>query len=223
MERLLTDGGDLDSMDRSLLDYNGVNSKPVNGTVTSPVKRGNFVLTHLLGQPPQPPPPGVGSIEPDTRGATTIRETLALHQSVPTCAACHQKIDPPGFALECFDPVGNFRTRYRNSKGIRREINVGLRFLHREYELGEVVDASGVTDKGVPFDDFQSYKAQLLESKEQIARHLTSCLTAFATSGEVEFADRGEIEAILSATRKDDFPVRSLLHGVIASPMFRSR
>ncbi len=94
-----------------ILTHASIAKVTANGTVTTPVKRGNFVLTNLLGQPPSPPPPGVDSIEPDTQGASTIRETLAKHQAAERCAACHRRIDPPGFALECFDPVGTFRSR----------------------------------------------------------------------------------------------------------------
>ena len=112
-----------------LLTHASIAKITANGTVTTPVKRGNFVLSTLLGLPPSPPPPGVGSIEPDTRGATTIREVLTKHQQIETCAVCHKRIDPPGFALESFDPVGNFRSQYRNSKGVTREINAGLRLL----------------------------------------------------------------------------------------------
>ena len=195
-----------------------------NGTVTTPVKRGNFVLTNLLGLPPSPPPPGVGSIEPDTRGATTIRETLEKHQSVEACAVCHRQIDPPGFAMECFDPVGSYRARYRNSKGVTREINVGLRFLHKDYELGHPVDTSGVTEDGFPFQDIRGYKQHLKEtSTEQVARNVVSKLIAFATGGEIEFADREEVERILEATQEDGYPLRSLIHQVVASRLFRNR
>ena len=95
---------DKDSVRGGILAHASIAKVTANGTVTTPVKRGSFVLTNLLGQPPNPPPPGVGSIEPDTRGATTIRETLAKHQAVEACATCHRKIDPPGFALECLIP-----------------------------------------------------------------------------------------------------------------------
>lgn len=78
-----------------ILTHASIAKVTANGTVTTPVKRGNFVLTNLLGTLVNPPPPGVGSIEPDTRGATTIRESLEKHQSVEACAACHRRIDPP--------------------------------------------------------------------------------------------------------------------------------
>src|SRR6185312_15294625 len=85
-----------------------------NGTTTSPVPRGAFVLDRLLGQPPAPPPPNIPAVEPDVRGATTIREQLDKHRSDTTCASCHAKIDPPGFALESFDVIGGERARYRS-------------------------------------------------------------------------------------------------------------
>ena len=195
-----------------------------NGTVTNPVRRGNFVLTTLLGLPTNPPPPAAGSIEPDTRGATTIREILEKHQAVEACAGCHRRIDPPGFALECFDPVGNFRARYRNSKGVTREINVGLRFLHNDYDLGLPVDASGVTEDGVKFDGIRDYKRHLRNQwTEQVARIVLSKLIEFSTGGEIEFSDREEVERILKVTQDDGYPLRSLIHHTVASRMFRNR
>src|SRR4051812_22454643 len=77
-----------------------------NGTTTSPVPRGAFVLDRLLGRPPAPPPPNVPAVEPDVRGATTIREQLDKHRNNAACASCHVKMDPPGFALEEFDVIG---------------------------------------------------------------------------------------------------------------------
>ena len=194
-----------------------------NGTVTTPVKRGNFVLTNLLGLPPNPPPPSVGSIEPDTRGATTIRETLLKHQSVEACAVCHRRIDPPGFALECFDPVGTFRDRYRNSKGIKRELNAGLRFLHKDYNPGLRVDTSGTTEEGLRFKGIRDYKKHLRQSTEQVARNFIFRLIAFSTGGEVVFADREVVERILRETQKDGYPLRTLIHQVIASRLFTDR
>ena len=207
-----------------LLSHASIAKITANGTVTTPVRRGNFVLTNLLGLPPNSPPPGIGSIEPDTRGATTIREILAKHQSNPTCASCHREIDPPGFALECFDPVGNHRTRYRNSKGVTREINVGLRFLHRDYDFGLPVDASGTTANGFEFDDIRDYKKHLKRtSAEQVARHVVSLLLTFATGGEIEFVDREEVDRILAETEQEEYPLRSLIHLVANSQTFRNR
>ena len=194
-----------------------------NGTVTTPVKRGNYVLSNLLGLPPNPPPADIGSIEPDTRGATTIRETLAKHQEIATCAVCHRRIDPPGFALEAFDPVGKFREQYRNSRGVMRERNPGLRFLHVDYDLGQEVDTSGITESGFRFNNIIDYKQHLLGSSEQVARNVLSKLFVFSTGAEIQFADRIEVERILAKTQDDDYPMRSLILHLVQSRLFRER
>ena len=206
-----------------LLSHASIAKVTANGSVTTPVKRGNFVLTNLLGLPPNPPPPGIGSIEPDTRGATTVRETLKKHQTVDACAVCHSRIDPPGFALECFDPVGNFRTHYRISKGVRRAADAGLRFLHKDYKAGRQVDCTGRTEDGFTFTDIREFKQHLMKSKDQVARNLVSQLITFGTGAEIQFADREEVEAILQRHEAADYPLRSLIHEVVSSRMFQCR
>ncbi|MFK7820232.1 MAG: DUF1592 domain-containing protein [Planctomycetaceae bacterium] len=206
-----------------ILTHASIAKVTANGTVTTPVKRGSFVLTKLLGTPPNPPPPGVGAIEPDTRAATTIRETLEKHKSIETCASCHHQIDPPGFAMESFDPVGIFRTRYRNSKGVRRTAPPGLRFARKDYTLGRPVDASGTTADGTKFKGIRDYKATLMKSKEQVARNVLSQLIAFSTGAEIQFGEREEVERILRETKADGFPLRSLIHQVVTSRMFKNR
>lgn len=186
-----------------------------NGLVTSPVKRGDFVLSDLLGTPPPPPPSNVGSIEPNVSTATTIREMLAKHRDVESCAQCHQKIDPPGFALESFDPIGGFRTHYR------RSCDDFLTFV--AWMDGAEVDASGTTADGKTFAGIDEFKFHLMAQNEQLARHFISQLVAYSTGGEIEFADRDEISAILDRTRTSGFPIRTILHEVIQSRLFRNR
>jgi hypothetical protein len=214
---------DEDSIRGGILAHASIAKVTANGTVTTPVKRGSFVLTNLLGLPPNPPPSGAGSIEPDTRGATTIRETLAKHQTVEACAVCHRRIDPPGFALECFDPVGTFRTRYRISKGVKRTADAGLRFLHKDYDPGGRVDCSGQTEDGFTFIDIRDFKRHLMKSKEQVARNLVSLLITFATGAEIQFADRQEVERILNQTEGDEFGLRNIIHHVVRCRMFRQQ
>ena len=214
---------DEDSIRGGILAHASIAKVTANGTVTTPVKRGSFVLTNLLGLPPNPPPPGAGSIEPDTRGATTISETLAKHQTVEACAVCHRRIDPPGFALECFDTVGTFRTRYRISKGVKRTADAGLRFLHKDYDPGGRVDCSGQTEDGFTFIDIRDFKRHLMKSKEQVARNLVSLLITFATGAEIQFADRQEVEAILHRHEAANYPLRRLIHEVVSSRMFQCR
>ena len=95
-----------------LLGQASVLTVTANGIDTSPVVRGIWLLENILGTPPSPPPPDVEPLDPDVRGATTIREQLEKHRSIATCYECHRKIDPPGFALENFDAIGAWRDRY---------------------------------------------------------------------------------------------------------------
>jgi len=192
-----------------------------NGTVTSPVTRGIFVLTNLLGTPPDPPLPNVGSIEPDTRGKTTIRETLAAHRNSETCARCHREIDPPGFALESFDPIGGFRTRYRATSGRQIPFQSILRF--KAYNLGPRVDASGVTAEGKKFSGIVEFKKHLLEQQDQIAHHFISQLIVYATGAEIQFADREQVAEIAKQTRQEGYPVRTIIHKIVQSTLFRNK
>jgi hypothetical protein len=193
-----------------------------NGTTTSPIPRGNFVLANLLGRPAPPPPAAVAIPEPDTRGTTTIREQLDAHRASPVCANCHRTIDPPGFAMESFDPIGGFRTSYRISGG---EMEVAGGFtVPLPFAQGAPVDASGVTPAGDPFDGVEEYKQILLDTElDAVARHLASQLLVFSTGAEVEFADRVTVDAILEAGRADGHPVRTMLHRVVGSDLFRQR
>ncbi|MFT6617757.1 MAG: hypothetical protein ACJASX_000643 [Limisphaerales bacterium] len=194
-----------------------------NGTVTSPVKRGAFVLTTLLGTPPNSPPPNIGSIEPDTRGTTTIRETLDKHRNNETCASCHRHIDPPGFALECFDPIGGFRTRYRSTdKGDHSGHKLRGRWIH-EYKLGRPVDSSGKTEDGKKFSGIREYKRLLMSREEDVARNLLSNFIEYSTGGRIQFADRAEIDQIISDLQPDGYPLRSMIHQIVQSQIFRSK
>ena len=192
-----------------------------NGTTTSPVPRGNFVLANLLGQPPAPPPPGIEGLEPDTRGTTTIREQLTAHRANPVCASCHRVIDPPGFALESFDPIGGFRTSYRASGG---EAQFGEFTVPLPYVDGLPVDPSGVTPAGEAFSGIKEYKRLMLRNDlEQVARHLVAQLLVFSTGAEIEFADRDAVETVVARLGDDDYPIRTMIHEVARSALFRTR
>ena len=194
-----------------------------NGTTTTPVKRGNFVLSALLGRAISSPPPAVDPIEPDTRGATTIREILDKHRNIEKCAVCHRKIDPPGFALESFDPIGGYRTRYRSTeKGDQPVRKLRGRWV-REYKLGLKVDASGRTEEGETFHDIREFKKLLLDHEPDIARNLLANLAAYATGGEIQFADRAELDRILDRLEPGDFTVRTMIHEIAQSRMFRNK
>lgn len=209
-----------DSPRGGLLTHASIHKITANGTVTSPVPRGNFVLANILGRPAPPPPPGVEGLEPDIRGTTTVREQLTAHRANAVCNSCHQSIDPPGFALESFDPIGGFRKNYRASKG---EMKFGDFTVPRPYGEGPAVDPSGITSTGESFADIDEYKAILLDKElGQIARHFASQLITLATGAEVEFADRDEVHRIVASVADRGYPVRSIIHEVVQSDLFRS-
>ncbi len=190
-----------------------------NGTTTSPVTRGVWIMDRLLGRPVPPPPPGVGSIDPDVRGTTTIREQLAKHSTEESCAGCHRKIDPPGFALESFDVMGGWRERFRSlGKGDAAKPQGDLPV---RYTLGLSVDASGESVDGRPFRDIHEFRRILLSDREQLARNLTERLLVYATGAGISFADRAEVESILFSTAAKNHGARSLVHAVIQSPTFQ--
>lgn len=189
-----------------------------NGTTTSPIIRGAWVLERILGTPPPKPPADVAAIEPDIRGATTIREQLAKHRSVASCASCHSKIDPPGFALESFDVTGGWRDHYR-ATGEPRQVN-GRRV---RVWPGPAVDPSDVLPDGRRFRDIDEYKKLLLEDKDQLARSLTEKLLAYSTGAAPARADKPEIETIVGRTRDQKYGFKSLIHEIVQSPMFQSK
>src|SRR5262249_5625678 len=137
-----------------------------NGTTTSPVLRGAWVLDRILGTPPPKPTVDVEAVEPDIRGATTIREQLAKHRQRAECASCHAKIDPPGFALESFDVIGGWRDYYR-SVGKGEPAVVHGRTMR--YKKGPDVDPGDVLPDGQRFANVDGVKQLLLAGKDQIA------------------------------------------------------
>lgn len=195
-----------------------------NGTTTSPVPRGAFVLDRVLGQPPAPPPPNIPAVEPDVRGATTIREQLDKHRTNAGCASCHAKMDPPGFALEEFDVIGGHRTRYR-SLGIGDPAPRGRidPFIGIGFKLGPKVDSSGVLPDGRKFSGMAEFQALLAADKDALLTNLAKQFAVYSTGRGVSFADRDEIAAVVAVTNKNGGGVRALLHDLIQSQLFRTR
>ena len=191
-----------------------------NGTTTSPVMRGAWVLDRILGTPAPPPPENVSAIEPDIRGATTIREQLAKHRSVESCGVCHRKIDPPGFALESFDCIGGWRDNYRVTGRGQSVIVNGRRM---PYHKGKKVDPSDVLPDGQRFENINQLKKLILRDKTQLARALTKNLITYATGQAPRRFDRDSVEAIVAKISGKNNGLRSLVHAIVQSHLFRHK
>jgi hypothetical protein len=126
-----------------------------NGTTTSPVVRGAWIMERLIGEPPPPPPASVPAVEPDIRGAKTIRDLLALHTKSKSCAGCHARFDPVGLALENFDILGGWRTRYRGLEEGERITGIDRAGHDFAYTLAANVDASGKLLDGRSFQNIR--------------------------------------------------------------------
>jgi hypothetical protein len=211
-----------DSLRGGLLSQAAIMKVTANGTNTSPVTRGAWVLERILGETPPPPPPGVPGVEPDIRGASTLREILDKHRSLDSCKVCHQKIDPPGFALECFNPIGGFRERYR-SIGEGEKVEKVILGRNVRYRLGPEVDASGELPDGREFAGFREFRDYLAADKELLAKTFSEKLLTFATGRELGFSDRAEIERIVEDLAKSNYGVQELIHVVVASKIFQSK
>lgn len=210
-----------DSRRGGFLTQGAVLKVSANGTSTSPVVRGAYVLDRLLGTPPDPPPKDVPAIEPDIRGATTIREQLDKHRNQPACAGCHARLDPPGFALENYDVTGRWRTAYRAIPDSAKDKVVNIPGSDiRHYTRGKPVDPSFAMADGRAFKDMDEFKRILLAEPKQLARCVTEKLVVHLTGAPIQFADREVVEAIVERTARDGHGLRTLLHEVIQSRLF---
>lgn len=191
-----------------------------NGTTTSPVLRGAWIMERILGRKPPPPPPSVPAVEPDIRGAVTIRQQLEKHRTLASCNACHTRIDPAGFALENFDVMGGWRDRYRAEGEGEREPGIGKGGQRFEFHYALPVDAAGALPDGRSFRDVRELKRLLLADERQIARNLVQQFVVYATGAPVSFSDRPEVERILQSAGSSDYGVRALIQGVVQSSLF---
>jgi hypothetical protein len=195
-----------------------------NGTTTSPVVRGKWISERILGQIVPPPPSGVPAVDPDTRGAVTIRQQLDQHRADASCAACHNKIDPQGFALENFDVMGGWRDRYRgDAKDKVPELGQGKNGWPFDFHYALPVESQGQLPDGRKFNDVQEFKQLMLQDEPQIARNLTRHLVVYATGAPIHFSDRAAVEQILEQTKADRYGVRSLVHAIVESDLFLNK
>ena len=203
-----------DSIRGGVLAQAAVMKVTANGTTTSPVLRGVWVLNKLLGQPAPPPPAGVPAVEPDIRGATTIRAQLDKHRADESCARCHARIDPPGFALEVFDPIGGFRDRYRS-------LGAGDKVNNQRYRNGLKVEPNGEFTDGKTFANFIKFRQYLLGQRERVARALSEKLLVYATGRPITAADRSAVDDLVATAQKKDYGLRSMVHAVVDNELFQ--
>ncbi|ADB14763.1 Protein of unknown function DUF1588 [Pirellula staleyi DSM 6068] len=184
-----------------------------NGTRTSPVVRGVWILEHLLGDPPPPPPPNVGDIAPKVPGIdkATVRVRLEAHRKIESCAACHAKIDPLGFALENYNAIGQYRERE------------GFGYKGRIDENDPKIDASGKLPDGRAFADLAELQQILREDEAKFLKCFVTKLSTYALGRGIEFSDRALIEQLASELKKNDGKLPSLIIALVQSEAFRSR
>jgi hypothetical protein len=183
-----------------------------NGVDTQPVLRGVWLAENVLGTPPPPPPENVPAIEPDTTGAKGIRELLEKHKTDQSCAACHQTIDPLGFALENFDPIGRWREHYPVYK---KQGNGKWKSLK-----GPVVDATGVMPDGSQFKDVTDLKKYLVANIDMFSACLADKLLVYATGRDMNYADRQVIKQIVKDVKADGNGFRDLIVAIVLSESF---
>jgi len=170
-----------------------------DGTSTSPVVRGVFINERILGNHIAPPPPGIPAIEPDIRGATSIRDQLDKHRHNESCAACHQTIDPPGFALENYDPVGVWRNGYgKDGKGAK-------------------INPSGTTPEGDAFADLTAWKQVQTQRADALARGFATQFLTYATGAPPRFSNEAALNDLV---RQAKGGTRALIREAVLSEVF---
>jgi hypothetical protein len=172
-----------------------------NGVDTSPVVRGIYVMNKLLDYTPPPPPDDVPEIEPDVTGATTLREKLVKHRADATCAQCHSKIDPAGFALENYDAIGAWRDKYDKKL---------------------VVDPSGKLPSGKAFSNSSEFKKLVVEQEETFIRCLTKKMMTYAIGRKLNSGDRSTLDKMVEEMNGSSNGLRDFLIKIVLSKTFRS-
>lgn len=193
-----------------LLGMAAVLTVSANGVETSPVTRGVWVTENFLGTPPPPPPDVVPAIEPDVTGATTIRDRLAKHSTDRACAECHRKIDPFGFSLESFDPIGRWRKTYPQVKNSKLP--------------APKIDTTGEFNSGETYADFAGFKKVVRDTRADLfTRHLIRQLLTYTTGRTMELADDIPLDQLHDKVKRQGLGLRTLVIECLMSDIFRSR
>lgn len=186
-----------------LLTHASILTVTSNPTRTSPVKRGRWVLEQVLGAPPPPPPPDAPELPADAQAIASgsLRQRLEMHRANPSCANCHDKMDPIGFAMENFDAVGRYRTK----------------------DGAFDIDTSGVLPDGSKFNNLAELKQILKTRSRDVARCMAEKMLIFAIGRGLEFYDRPTVNKIVESTEANGYRFSSLVKAIVASEPFRMR
>ncbi len=176
-----------------------------NGERSSPVIRGALVMEKLLHDRPAPPPPNVPELGAATDKPATNRQMVELHQRRAVCASCHKKMDVIGFGLENFDTIG----KWRDTEAVGRQ--------------KVPIEPGGTLPGGAAFNDVNGLKTVLLEENDRLAEELVESMLAYGLGRTIEFSDADSVSEILENLRSDDYRVRSIVHEVAASHLFRTK
>ncbi|MCC6793589.1 MAG: DUF1592 domain-containing protein [Candidatus Hydrogenedentes bacterium] len=170
---------------------------------TSPVLRGKWVLEQLLGDRVPPPPPNVAQLPEDDHqpDGLTFRQRMELHRKNPDCASCHQRMDPIGFGLENFDPIGRWRTE----------------------QAGQALDASGELPDGRKFNGPKELKAIVMSQKDQFATNLSRKMVGYALGRSLTQYDDCVINNCVSALKDSDYKPSAMITQIVLSYPFRHR
>lgn len=186
-----------------LLGQSAIMMATANGVDTQPVLRGAWVLENILGSPSPPPPKGIPALTPDTQGTSNPRELLMAHTMEESCAACHKRIDPVGFVLENYDPVGRWRENWPKGAG--------------------KIDPTGVLPDGTPIQNVVDFKRWLTGNADQFSECLSEKLMTYATGRVPNHSERKEIEKIVKANHEKGNGFRDLMLALIKSETFRTK
>jgi len=196
-----------ESVRGGLLTQAAVLKVTANGTTTSPVLRGAWIMERILGQKPPPPPPSVPAVEPDTRGAVTIRQQLDKHRTLATCNACHAKIDPMGLAFENYDAIGRWRSEeVTDGKG-----------------ANPTVDSSGKLPDGRGYQNADDFKKLLLRDLDAFALTFIEKLATYGLRRTTSFGDREDLKAIAAEAKSKDYRLKDIVASFVCSDLFQKR
>ena len=172
---------------------------------TSPVLRGKWVLENLLDMPPPPPPEDVPALEVKSGDgkALTLKQAMEAHRANPVCSACHKLMDPIGFALENFDAVGSYRTRYA--------------------EADSDVDSSGILFDGAQFTNTGGFRAEFQKHSDRVVHTVAEKLFIYALGRGLEYYDQPVIRDIVRKISADNYTWSSLIVAIAESRPFQYR